>query len=374
MLKSLYIHIPFCRKKCPYCDFYSLVYDQSLAASYVGALCGQIKALDSEFSSIYIGGGTPSILSITSLKKLLGSLRSISGNLSEFTIEVNPESIDQDKLKLFIEGGVNRISIGVQSFFDSKLKKLGRVHDSEKAKQAIKLAKGAGFKDLGIDLIFGAEGETLADWLSELNQAVSSGINHISTYCLTYEKNTPLFLQIKRKFITPLDDALLAKMYMGAVNYLSKQGFEHYEISNFAQPGFQSQHNMNYWQGNPYLGLGPTAVSFIKGRRERNVSDVWEYIERLDKGQNPVVFSESLSRRRQAKELAAIKVRTKQGIDFEWFKRRTGYDFPNFENKALDQLLGSGLLKYRWRNKQITGVYLTKKGFCFADTVSSSFL
>lgn len=270
--------------------------------------------------------------------------------------------------------GVNRISIGVQSFFDSKLKKLGRVHDSEKAKQAIKLAKGAGFNDLWIDLIFGAEGETLADWLSELNQAVSSGINHISTYCLTYEKNTPLFLQIKRKFITPLDDALLAKMYMGAVNYLSKQGFEHYEISNFAQPGFQSQHNMNYWQGNPYLGLGPTAVSFIKGRRERNVSDVWEYIERLDKGQNPVVFSESLSRRRQAKELAAIKVRTKQGIDFEWFKRRTGYDFPNFENKALDQLLGSGLLKYRWRNKQITGVYLTKKGFCFADTVSSSFL
>ncbi|MFH1519045.1 MAG: radical SAM family heme chaperone HemW [Candidatus Omnitrophota bacterium] len=374
MPKSLYIHIPFCSKKCPYCDFYSLVYDSRLAAAYLKVLCRQIAGLGSDFSTLYIGGGTPSSLSITSLKKLLGSLRLISRNLREFTIEVNPESIDQDKLKLFIEAGVNRISIGVQSFFDPKLKKLGRAHNSEAAMRAIKLAKRAGFKDLGVDLIFGADGEALADWLAELKQAVSSGINHISTYCLTYEKNTPLFLQIKRKFITPLDDGILAKMYTGAVNYLTQQGFEHYEISNFAQPGFESQHNMNYWQGNSYLGLGPAAVSFIGGKRERNISGVIEYIERLNRGQNPVVFSESLSKRRQAQELAAIKVRTKEGIDFEWFKQRTGYDFPSLENKALAQLLAKGLLKYRRKNKQITGVCLTKKGFCFADTVSSSFL
>ena len=380
MLKSLYIHIPFCRRKCPYCDFYSLIYDRRLAAAYIKALCKQIGALDNEFSSIYIGGGTPSVLTITDLKKLLESLALTSKKGSEFTIEVNPESIDENRLKLFLDRGVNRVSIGVQSFFDRKLKRLGRMHSSKDAKYAIRFAKKKGFKDVGIDLIFGVSGETLSDWMAELKQAVSSGVKHISTYCLTYEKNTPLFLQVKKKFIIPLDDEILAKMYKGAIAYLSKEGFKHYEISNFAKPGFESEHNMNYWQGNPYIGLGPSAVSFTEdvlvgtSKREKNVSDVVEYIDRVNKGQSPVSFSETLSKKKQAKELAAIKIRTKEGIDFDWFKQRCGLDFAALEEQALKNLISSGFIKYRKRKGRNIGAYLTNKGFLFADTVSSTFV
>jgi len=382
MKKSLYIHIPFCRKKCPYCDFYSRSYDKSLVEAYIGVLCKQIEALDNDFFTIYIGGGTPSVLGLPLLKKMLKALSKISAKVEEFTIEINPESLDKRKLELFRDNGVNRLSIGLQSFSDKKLRKLGRVHNSKKAIEAIQLAKRAGFKDIGIDLIFGVSKETVSEWMAELEQAVSLDIKHISTYCLTYEKNTPLFLQVKKKFIIPLGDEVLAKMYSGAINYLSKKGFKHYEISNFAKPGFESKHNRSYWQGNSYLGLGPSAVSFIEGtstltgtgKREKNTSSVVKYIDKIKKEESPVSFSEMLSKKKQAKELAAIKIRTKEGIDFKWFKARTGYDFLKIEGKALDGLSKDGLLKYRKKKGRIIGVYLSKKGFCFSDTASSSFL
>lgn len=374
MIKSLYIHIPFCRKKCFYCDFYSIDYDSNLAAAYVDVLCKQIKVLGDNFSSLYIGGGTPSALSFTSLKKLLVNLAPISKKVSEFTIEVNPDRIDENCLKLFLDKGVDRISIGVQSFFDKKLKKLGRIHNSKQAKHAIGLVRKNGFRNIGIDLIFGASGETLFDWVAELKQAISFDLKHISTYCLTYEKNTPLFLQVKKKFIIPLEDKILAKMYKEAITYLPKSGFKHYEISNFAKCGFESYHNINYWQGASYLGLGPSAVSFTEetGRREKNVSSVSEYIDRLNKGQSPVVFFESLSGRRRALELAAVNIRTKRGIYFEWFKVRTGYDLLAMKAKVLNELLNEGLLRYRRKKGKIMGVYLTNRGFLFADRVSSA--
>ena len=374
MNKSLYIHIPFCRKKCSYCDFYSRSYDKVLARTYIEVLCRQIRALDKDFSTLYIGGGTPSVLDFSLLKKLLGALSKISVKVEEFTVEANPESLDKRKLELFRDNGVNRLSVGLQSFSDQKLKRLGRVHNSKEAIEAIQLAKRVGFKDIGIDLIFGVSGETLSEWNFELKQAVSLGLKHISTYCLTYEKNTPLFLQVKKKFIIPLGDEVLAKMYLRTINYLSKKGFNHYEISNFAKPGFESKHNRNYWQGNSYLGLGPSAVSFINAKREKNVSNVVAYIDKIERCESPVSFSETLSKKKQAKELAAIKIRTKEGINFKWFKTRTGYDFLELEGKALSDLLKDGLLKHRKEKGLIIGVYLTKKGFCFADTTSSSFL
>ncbi len=374
MKKSLYIHIPFCRRKCSYCDFYSRFYDQVLAGAYIEVLCRQIKALGQDFSTVYIGGGTPSVLGLPLLKKLLKALNRISTKVEEFTIEVNPESLDKRKLELFHDNGVNRLSIGLQSFSDKKLRKLGRVHNSKKAIEAVQLAKRVGFKDIGIDLIFGLAGETLPGWMLELKQAVSLGLKHISTYCLTYEKNTPLFLQVKKKFVIPLGDEVLAKMYIGAIDYLSERGFKHYEISNFSKPGFESKHNRNYWLGNSYLGLGPSAVSFINGKREKNVSSVIEYIDKIKKQKSLVSFSETLSKRNQAKELAAIKIRTKEGVNFEWFKDHTGYDFLKLEGKALEGLSKDSLLKYRREKGRIVGVYLSKKGFCFSDTASSSFL
>jgi len=380
MNKSLYIHIPFCQKKCSYCDFYSCCYDKLLANAYIDVICKQIKSLNSKFYTLYIGGGTPSVLEFSLLKKLLKALSKISAKVDEFTIEVNPESVDQRKLELFYNSGVNRLSIGAQSFSDQKLKRLGRIHNRDKIIEAIRLAKKVGFKDIGIDLIFGVSGETLPEWNKELKQATSLGLKHISTYCLTYEKNTPLFLQVKKKFVVPLGDEVLAQMYKKTIDYLTKKGFKHYEISNFAKTGFKSKHNHSYWQGNLYLGLGPSAVSFIENvqtkvkSREKNLSDVSEYIKRVKEGRSPVSFSEILSKKNQAKELAAIKIRTKEGINFKWFRAYTGYDFLKLEDKALNDLLKDGLLKYKREKGRIIGVYLSKKGFCFSDNVSSAFI
>ena len=371
MPRSLYIHIPFCRKKFAYCDFYSIGYQNRLARSFIDALSSRISRLDQDFSTIYIGGGTPSVLSLDNLKRLLMSLWPISRAVSEFTAEVNPESVDKKRLKLFRDNGVNRISIGVQSFSDQKLKSLGRVHSAKQAKQAICLAKESGIQNISIDLIFGLSGQTLADWKKELECAVSLDVKHISTYCLTYEKDTPLFLAVKRKFIVPLKDRVLAKMYGDAVSYLSGIGFLHYEISNFAKPGFESKHNQNYWNGGSYLGLGPSAVSFDGATREKNVEDVERYILCLNKKKSPVIFRESLSKKRRARELAAIKIRTKEGIDFDWFKKKTGFDFLALAAGRIDNLKNSGLVKYQKKKGQNIDIRLTNKGFLFADSVSS---
>ena len=374
MEKSLYIHIPFCRSRCFYCDFYSIAYQSQLASNYIKALVKKISSLNSDFSSVYIGGGTPSVLSRVNLAKLIMALRPITKKVKEFTIEVNPESINEKKLELFLRNNVSRISIGVQSFSDKKLKKLGRIHSTDDSRRAINLAKRVGFKDIGIDLIFGLSGESLADWKKELKTAVELGLKHISTYCLTHEEGTPLFMQIKKKFIIPLDDRIISNMYKESIKYLAKFKYKHYEISNFAKPGFESKHNMNYWYGYPYLGLGPSAVSYLGGIRQKNTSSITDYIDKLNRGITTVVFSEALSKKRRAKELAALKIRTNEGINFDWFEENTGFDFLNLENDSLSQLLDDRLLRYRWQKKKRVGVCLTNKGFLFSDTVSSSFL
>jgi len=374
MKKSLYIHIPFCRSKCPYCDFYSIVYQSQLASSYIKELAKKITFLKRDFSSVYIGGGTPSSLSLANLEKLMTALRFITKGIEEFTIEVNPESINRTKLELFLKNNVTRISIGVQSFNSKKLKKLGRAHSVADSKRAIKLAKNLGFKDIGIDLIFGVGAETLGDWKKELEEATKFDLKHISTYCLTYEKGTPLFMQIKKKFIIPLDDKITANMYKESIEYLTRCGYKHYEVSNFARPGYQSKHNMNYWSGCPYLGLGPSAVSYLDEKRQKNISSVTDYIDKLSRGVTAVAFSEVLSKKRRAKELAALKVRTDEGINFDWFKENTGLDFLGLEKNSLGQLLNNRLLRYKKQKGKAIGVCLTKKGFLFCDTVSSNLL
>ena len=181
-------------------------------------------------------------------------------------------------------------------------------------------------------------------------------------------------MQIKKKFIIPLDDRITSNMYKESIKYLAKFKYRHYEISNFAKLGFESKHNMNYWYGYPYLGLGPSAVSYLGGIRQKNTSSVTDYIDKLNRGITTVVFSETLSKKRRAKELAALKIRTYEGISFDWFKENTGFDFLNLENDSLGQLLDDRLLRYRWQKKKRVGVCLTNKGFLFSDTVSSSFL
>ncbi|PIP67929.1 MAG: coproporphyrinogen III oxidase [Candidatus Omnitrophica bacterium CG22_combo_CG10-13_8_21_14_all_43_16] len=374
---GLYIHVPFCREKCLYCDFYSALYSETLADSYISVILNELQGLNQRFSSIYIGGGTPSILNLDLLDKLLSGLKKFITPGMEFTIEANPESVDSEKLKLFLDKGVNRISMGVQSFDDKKLKLLGRIHDAKGAMDAIELSKKSGFGNISIDMIFGSSGEDLKAWQLELEKAAGCAARHISCYSLSYEKGTPLFRMREKNRIVALDDDVLAEMYGYTMSYLPSKGFDHYEVSNFSKPGFECAHNLNYWDNLPYIGLGPSAVSYIDGTRSENVRDVEEYIDRYVKGVSLITYSENLSGIRMARETSAVKIRTRQGIDYDWFKNKTGFDFEDtLEKGILDELSKDALLEYKIDEltREKRGIMLTEKGFLFSDTVSSAFL
>ncbi|MFH0764723.1 MAG: radical SAM family heme chaperone HemW [Candidatus Omnitrophota bacterium] len=374
MNPSLYIHIPFCGRKCVYCNFYSSIYDKDAASSYIDVLSAQAEKIEIQPSTIYAGGGTPTVLDIALFEKLLKSLERFSKSAAEFTVEVNPESLDAGKLRMLSDYGVGRLSIGVQSLDEKKLKKLGRLHTAAKARESISLAVKAGFKNISVDLIFGVWGEDIESWNSQLGEAARLPVTHVSCYELTYEKGTPLFAALANKSVTPLEDDVTAGMYEAAIDRLSPGGFKQYEVSNFAKPGFECKHNLNYWDNNPYIGLGASAVSYIGGVRSKFVSDVKEYTRRFQKGKSLIESSEKLSPARRAKETAAIKIRTRTGIDFGWFRDRTGYDFCELEKRALPNLIENGFIKYKKDGDIPTGVVLKRKGFLFCDTVSSLLL
>lgn len=356
MKRSLYIHIPFCERKCAYCDFYSVSYDNGLASRYVDALVAQAGEIEAGVSSIFIGGGTPTALSTPLLKRLLRGIRRLSGKGIEFTVEANPESLSGEKLSLFSDEGVNRLSIGVQSFSDAKLKRLGRIHDAAKAISSVILSKKKGFNNLNIDLMFGAPDETPDDCSAEFARAVKLPVTHISCYCLEGK-------------IVPADEKDAARMYSLAMGYFPRHGFRHYEVSNFAKKGFECAHNLNYWRNDEYIGLGASAVSYIGGMRERHAPDVKEYIKRSMAGKSTVVSSERLDGDRRAKETAAVKIRTAEGISFSWFKKKTGLDLIELEGESVARLVRNGLIR-----RTGNGVRLTSRGFMYCDSVSSELL
>jgi oxygen-independent coproporphyrinogen-3 oxidase len=374
MSSSLYIHIPFCRRRCIYCNFYSRIYDTDTASSLINIFISQLKRLGRSVHSIYIGGGTPSVLEPKQLERLLAALKDFSIESGEFTVEVNPESLNRDSLRLPLDHGVNRLSIGIQSLDERKLKKLGRAHSAGKAREAVSLAAGNGFRNISADLIFGLWGESLSDWEKELKDIVRLPISHVSCYELTYEKNTPLSSAVTNKSVTPLGDDVTSFMYKMAIDLLSLRGFKQYEVANFAKEDRRSRHNIHYWGNNPYIGLGPSAVSYIGGTRSRNVSDVKEYIGRFESGKAITEFSERLSPVRSAKETAAVKIRTKEGIDFDWFKTKTGFEFLELEKRAIPKLLEEDFVKFKKAGNVKTGLCLKRRGFLFCDTVSSGLL
>jgi oxygen-independent coproporphyrinogen-3 oxidase len=374
MGSALYIHIPFCRQRCLYCDFYSTIHDTGLASSYIDTLAAQIQDLTGNFSTIYIGGGTPTVLERHALEKLLRNLRKFAPAASEWTVEANPESLDDDKMRLFLDSGVNRISIGVQSLHDRKLRLLGRLHNARQARDAVSRCRRHGFTNISIDLIFGMWSETLYSWEKEIKEAAELPVTHISCYSLTYEKKTPLWDAIANGSVRPLDDTVAAQMYEYAIDRLSVRGFKQYEVSNFALEGYECRHNLAYWDNDPYTGLGPSAVSYIYGTRARNVSDIHRYIDLIDEGKPAVESSETLTPVKRAKETAAVKIRTKEGIDFAGFKEKTGFDFQVLEKGVLPKLIKQDFVKYTRKADKVTGICLKRKGFLFCDSVSSALL
>ena len=320
MADYLYIHIPFCVKKCIYCDFFSVPYDESSIQTYVDALCKELslkKHLTGLLKTVYFGGGTPTLLPAECFRQLFTCMKDnycFSPDI-EITVEANPGTIDAAKIETLLSLGVNRLSVGVQSFNDNELATLGRIHSSDEALRSLESIKKAGLTNFSIDLMYGIPGQTMESWRESLTKAVELSPSHISAYELTPEENTPLYPLIQSHKITMLNEELILEMYNYAIDYLAGRGYVHYEISNFARPGFQCAHNLNYWDRGDYIGAGAGAHSFISAVRSINTTDINEYIVKLDHGHIPEIQSMKLTPEDALKEFIFLGLRKTEGIN-----------------------------------------------------------
>jgi oxygen-independent coproporphyrinogen-3 oxidase len=324
MLSHLYIHVPFCDGKCHYCGFYSVMAEPRLTSLYHGlpaceltqTLVAHPQAPDSALKTVYIGGGTPALLGTDGLRRLKDSLVPLLtfDSVDEWTVELNPASVNPELLGTLRELGVNRLSIGVQSFNDDTLSRIGRRHSAAAACGAVHMAGDTGFDNTGIDLIAGLPGVSPDEWLQTLECAVSLGLKHLSVYALSLEPGTLLSQRASQGLTIPDDDAQLAALEQ-AERVLSPAGFVRYELSNYALPGFECRHNLGVWRGNDYLGLGPAAASRIGYRRWTNTEDLADYIEALAENREPPRTREQLSAGDDAVERTVFALRLNEGLD-----------------------------------------------------------
>lgn len=376
---GLYVHIPFCKKKCRYCDFYSIT-DLSLEKPFIQALkkeIGQkveIGLSGLSFDTLYFGGGTPSLLSVDALSALLEEImiRFDFHENPEITIEVNPGTVTREKLAAYFGMGIRRLNIGVQSFNDANLEFLGRIHTAHEGVMAVEQARAAGFDNVGVDLIMGLPGQEKGSLEADLVKALSLHPEHISCYMLTYEQGTPLDQMRQRGKINPLEEETVGDLYEFLSDFLENRGYCHYEISNFeklcknsSKCSYRSQHNLKYWSSTPYIGIGPAAHSFIRPKRFWNVRDLKTYIEALAKGHSPMMEEETLSPEQERMEAIALRLRTREGIEFDAFRKRFGLDVKSiFEEQALLLETEGYLLLNEER------LCLTRKGFLIADAIT----
>jgi oxygen-independent coproporphyrinogen-3 oxidase len=369
---GIYIHVPFCRSKCQYCDFYSLTdRNEHLVDDYLEAVCRHIReagqlAPDYIVDTIYFGGGTPSFLGAEGLSLILTAVRKNFrvANDAEITFEANPDSVTDRLLKRLHSEGFTRVSLGVQSDKDDILKKLGRPHNYLQAVGAVQRIRKHRFKNLSLDLMYGLPGQTLAGWKQTLENVLSLRPEHISCYGLKLEEGTPL-CEFQEHYDIP-DDDVQADMYLEAVEILRKYGYRQYEISNFCRKGIVSKHNLKYWQGGEYLGFGPNASSDFGGRRFTAVRDLQAYIDGIREGGQVMQEVQEISNRERASEYLMLGLRTVYGIDRSTYERRYRLPFTPIEKALLqfkDRHLAMKLNDGRWR--------LTPEGFLLSNTIIS---
>jgi putative oxygen-independent coproporphyrinogen III oxidase len=322
---GLYVHIPFCLTRCGYCDFNTYAGLDHLAGNYVDMLVreAELWAPDwrgTEFVSLFVGGGTPTTLPAPRLVKLLDQLRETFSFVpeAEITSEANPDTVDEPYLSALLDAGVSRLSMGVQSFDHVVLEALERIHSPESAIQAFAASREAGFQNVNVDLIYGAHGETLASWRRTLERAIDLGPEHLSCYALTIESPTPLGRKVGAGLVPPPDPEMQADMYELACGALAEAGYDHYEVSNWARPGHRCLHNLGYWDGRPYLGLGAGAHSYRDGKRWWNVRPPQQYIGSVAEGVKPVGGEERLSEDERRLERLLLGLRVSDGVPAEW--------------------------------------------------------
>ena len=374
---GIYIHIPFCRSKCAYCDFYSLPcheISEDLKQRYLKALCTHIRECGSlapryKVDTIYFGGGTPSFFGSAGLSTILAAVRRAFDvdAKAEITFEANPDSVTDKLLNRLRSEGFNRVSLGVQCDDDKILKTIGRPHTFEEARVAMLKIRRAGFTNVSVDLIYGLPGQTLPAWKNTVEHVLELQPEHISCYGLKLEEGTPLHSQ-QHLFRLPEDDDQ-ADMYLAAVDIITSKGFRQYEISNFARKGLYSRHNMKYWMGNEYLGFGPSASSDFAGKRFTMVRDLEEYIDGIENGGEVIAEQEEIPLRDRAGEYIMLRLRTLNGVSGEDYERRFRLPFAPLE-KALEKQQSFGTaIKFedgRWR--------LTPRGYLVSNTIISDLL
>lgn len=361
MVRHLYVHIPFCPKICPYCSFYKEASDRNKTAAFLDALLreAEIHAQDLRPHTIFFGGGTPTALSTPQLDTLLSGLHRILdlSEVQEWTFEMNPATVSLEKAQLLLSHGVNRISMGVQSWDNALLKTLGRVHDAKQAERSYHVLREAGVTNVNLDLIFGVPGQTLEQWEHTLEKTLSLQPDHISAYCLTYEEDTEYFQRMLRGEFRE-NEEFDASLFETTMNRLEGAEYMQYEISNYSRPGRECRHNLAYWLGADYLGFGPSAFATVGERRWQNIADTSEYIRRIGTLGQAAEFQETLDPETRRRELAAFSLRTNQGL------------LPSeAEKRHLVPLLQEGLLT------ESDGVFrLTRQGRLVADAVAASVL
>jgi oxygen-independent coproporphyrinogen-3 oxidase len=389
-VESLYVHVPFCAQKCSYCAFFSEPSQGDQINRYVRALKTELGVIAPGLKprTIFFGGGTPSLLNLSQWREVLECVELLGFNRApEFTVECNPATVSMDKARLLRSFGVNRISMGVQSFDPDLLDRLGRIHTREMVFKSYDILRQAGFDNLNIDLMFAIPGQGMDTWRKTLDEALALGSEHLSTYEVIYEEDTALYAQMQAGKIKE-DEDLACDMYELLVDRAGAEGLIQYEVANFARdpvrsdrppaaalelqtrtPFFACQHNVNYWRGGAFEGIGPSATGYVDGVRFKNWSNTQMWCELVEKGRRPIESREQLEPLGRAGETAAFGLRMVAGWPFADFERVTGFGLPEQWGKELDQLVRQG-----WGDRGETGFRLTREGLRFADSAAQLFL
>lgn len=375
-MAGLYIHIPFCKSRCIYCDFFSTV-NSGMQYRYVNSLCREYEMRRHEilpqgasWDTIYIGGGTPSTLPIEHLRKLFTTIaKDMAQAPREVTIECNPDDITAQYANELAQLPINRVSMGAQTFDDNRLAFLHRRHSSAQIAQAVENLKRAEFSNISIDLMYGFPDETVDDFKRDIDKALLLDVPHISAYCLMYEEGTPLYRMLEQNKIMETPEETERKMYEALIDTMRHSGYEHYEISNFARDGYRSQHNSSYWNLTPYLGIGAAAHSFDgRATRSSNPPHLIIYIEALERGELPAV-REHLSPAESYNDYTMLRLRTAGGIDLDEMEVRFGHEMRTKTEHTARQFLSSGLLTHDGNRLR-----LTRQGVFVSNMVMTEFM
>jgi oxygen-independent coproporphyrinogen-3 oxidase len=373
-VQALYVHVPFCVKKCGYCDFFSLEeWDASGVEGFLEALEAELAALPRPLPlrTVFVGGGTPSVLDASQLRRLLGRVRDLADRwpVEELTVEMNPETVTADRLEALREVGVTRVSMGAQSFHAAHLARLDRVHTAERAREAARAIAAAGFTDRNIDLMFALPGETEEEYWADLDQALELEPTHVSSYALLYEPGTELYRDLAAGRVRPAREETELRMFLGGRERLAERGFDAYEISNHARPGRECRHNVNYWEAGEYYGVGPSAASHVAGVRRTNVRSLKGYVESFRSGRSPVAYRERLDPAARAGEVMMLGLRLAAGASLERVREVSGLEPEEHFGETLRRHLDAGLVERAGGR-----IRLTAAGLPVADDVMAAYV